>query len=61
MHVIQETKIGKNIFFLKFFSQYLERLHSTTTIEMEILPTRINEELNASTIDFQQMTKDGIL
>jgi len=28
---------------------------------MEILPTRINEELNASTIDFQQMTKDGIL
>jgi hypothetical protein len=42
-------------------SQYLEGLHSPTTTEMEIVPTHINEELNASTMDFQQMTKDGIL
>jgi len=38
-------------------SQYLEGLHSPTTTEMEIVPTHINEELNASTMDFQQMTK----
>jgi hypothetical protein len=60
MHVIQKTKVEKTYFSLGFVI-ILEGLHSLVAFEMEIEPTHIDEELNASTMDFPHMTKDGIL
>ncbi len=54
------TKVGKTCFSLGFVI-ILEGLHSLVAFKMEIEPARIDEELNASTMDFPQMTKDGIL
>jgi hypothetical protein len=39
----------------------LERLHSSTTIEMETIPTCIDGELNTLAMGFQRMTKDDSL
>jgi len=39
----------------------LEGLHSPTTIEMETIPTYIDEKLNILAMDFQWMTKDDNL
>jgi predicted glycoside hydrolase/deacetylase ChbG (UPF0249 family) len=55
-----KQKLGKHIS-PWVLSQYLEGLHSLVAFEMEIEPAYIDEELNASTMDFPRMTKDGIL
>jgi hypothetical protein len=39
----------------------LEGLHSLVAFKMEIELARTDEKLNASTMDFPQMTKEGIL